>query len=82
MWQCSFHIKVMVACGMIRVVQWVGASVSEELVASIFRVEETLSTLSTEAAGCFKKLVPVYQTTQRKKIQVIWIVMLCLSWDE
>lgn len=82
MWQRSYHIKVTVACGMMRVVQWVGANVSEELAASFFRVEETLSSLSTEAACCFKSLVPVYQTTQLKEIQVVWIVMPCLSWDE
>jgi len=162
-WQ-SYHTKVMVAWSMIRVVQWVGPTISGEPAASIFKVEETLSTLRTEAAGswfqtfavfwmsyaffwvipwrlicrcfgtlclfhlhrqvgvgafytylpmkmeqaecsktsaykiqtpgnypeesirqtagCFVSLVPIYQTTQHNKIQVIWVVLLCLSWDE
>jgi hypothetical protein len=67
---------------MIRVVQWVDANIAGEPAASIFKVEETSSTLSTEAAGYFLSLVPIYQTTQCKKIQVICVVLLCLSWDE
>jgi hypothetical protein len=73
---------VMVAWSKIRVVQWVAANISGEPAASIFKVEETSSTLSMEAAGYFISLVPIYHTTQCKKIQVIWVVLLCLSWDE
>lgn len=72
----------MVTWSITRVVQWVGANISGEPAASIFKIEETSSTLSMEAAGCFISLVPTYQTTQCKKIQVIWIVLLYLSWDE
>jgi hypothetical protein len=61
----------MVTWGMKHVVQWVGANISEEPDASIFRVKDTLSPLSNEAVGCFKSLVPVYQTTQHKIFQII-----------
>ena len=66
----------MVAWSRIRVVQWVGANISGEPVTSLFKVEETSSTLSTEAAGCFISLVHIYQTTQCKKIQIIWVLLL------
>jgi hypothetical protein len=64
----------MVMWAMTSVVYQVGAIISAEPAASIFRVEDNSSTMSTEARGCSSHS---YQMTQYKKIQVTWDVTLC-----